>query len=290
MSAPTQTRQSPARVGARSRALMGSLSSSTKLALACLLVIVLCAVLGPLLWPLEPLALTSDVFRAPSLAHPLGTDDLGRDMFARVLSGARVTLLVGTVSALISAVIGTVIGAIAAYAGGVVDDVLMRFTELFQVIPRFLLAIVIVAIFGGGEVVIVPVIGLLSWIGTARIVRSRIMVLKNEEFVLAAIMGGASAWRVVTRHILPNVASYLIVSVCLQMGAAILIESSLSFVGLGDPLKPSWGLLLQQAQIYLQTAWWLTVFPGLALSSTILCLNVLGDGLSAGNDLSRARH
>ncbi|CAN5620129.1 ABC transporter permease [soil metagenome] len=284
--------QGEARTRSRSSASwrwLQALSLSAKLGGIGLAAVVLLAIFGGLIWGANPLTLGSEVLKAPSWAHPMGTDDLGRDVLARVIQGARVSLTVGVLSALVAAVIGTIVGASAGYAGGAVDSVLMRITELFQVIPRFLLAIVVVAVYGGGELTVILVVGSLSWIATARIVRSRFMVLRKEEFVMAATMSGASTYRVITRHILPNVAPYLIVSVFLQMGATILIESILSFIGLGNPERPSWGLLLQQSQLYLQTAWWMTLFPGVALSLTILSLNLLGDSLSGHSGQPRTQ-
>ncbi|CAH1653440.1 MAG: ABC transporter permease [Chelatococcus sp.] len=238
------------------------------------------AVLGPFLWPIDPLAISRDSFMPPSLAHPMGTDDLGRDILARAIQGARISLVIGMMGACVAALTGTLVGAVAGYAGGMVDELLMRMTEVFQVVPRFLLAIVVMALYGASQTSIVLVIGFLAWPGTARVVRAQFMILRGEEFVLAARMSGASRSRVVLRHILPNVAPYLIVSVFLQMGAAILVESFLSFIGLGDPSSPSWGLLLQQYQLYLQSAWWMTTFPGLLLAITIFSLNLLGDSFS----------
>ena len=241
------------------------------------------AIVGPAIWQVNPLLLGPNVFQPPSLIYPMGTDDLGRDVLARVIQGARVSLTIGFLSALVAAFTGVVMGAVAGYAGGTTDEILMRITEVFQVIPRFLLAIVVVALFGASQLNVILVIGLLSWTATARIVRARFLVLRNEEFVQAAIMSGARPVRVIVRHILPNVVPYIIVSVFLQMGAAILVESFLSFIGLGDPARPSWGMLLQQAQLYLQSAWWMSAFPGLALSVTIFSLNLLGDSLSGAS-------
>jgi len=246
-------------------------------ALVCLVIIG--AVFAPLLAGPDPGAMSDATFAHPGFAHPMGTDDLGRDVLARVLYGGRVSLVIGLASALVAVSIGTAIGAAAGYLGGVVDDALMRLTELFQVIPRFLLAIVVVALFGTGSLRLVLVIGLLSWPATTRIVRAQCLVLRGEEFILAAQMAGASPIRIILRHVLPNVAPYLLVSVTLQTGSAILVESFLSFLGLGDPALPSWGLLLQQAQIYLRSAWWMATFPGVALSATILGLNLLSDSV-----------
>ena len=272
----------------RRPAWRGLLSNrSTMIGATGLAAIVALAVLGPVLWPLDPLALTSDRFLPPALAHPMGTDDLGRDVFARVVLGARISLTIGLLSALIATVFGCAVGAVSGYFGGVADEVLMRVTEVFQVVPRFLLAIVIVALFGAGLNKIVLVIGFLSWPGTARIIRAQVLVLRGEEFVLSALMSGASTARVILRHILPNVLPLVVVAAFLQTGAAILVESFLSFLGLGDPSQPSWGMLVQQAQLYLRSAWWMTTFPGIALAVTIFSLNLLGDGLSAGSARGR---
>lgn len=260
---------------------------STMIGATGLAAIVALAVLGPVLWPLDPLALTSDRLLPPALAHPMGTDDLGRDVFARVVLGARISLTIGLLSALIATVFGCAVGAVSGYFGGVADEVLMRVTEVFQVVPRFLLAIVIVALFGAGLNKIVLVIGFLSWPGTARVIRAQVLVLRGEEFVLSALMSGASTARVILRHILPNVLPLVVVAAFLQTGAAILVESFLSFLGLGDPSQPSWGMLVQQAQLYLRSAWWMTTFPGIALAVTIFSLNLLGDGLSAGSARGR---
>jgi peptide/nickel transport system permease protein len=239
------------------------------------------AVIGAVLAPVltrDPGAMSNLAFAAPSVWHPMGTDDLGREVLARVLYGGRVSLVIGLSSAVVAVVVGTLVGAVAGFFGGLTDDVLMRATELFQVIPRFLLAIVVVSLFGTGTLRLVLVIGLLSWPATARIMRAQFLVLRREEFVLAAQMAGAGPMRIILRHALPNVAPYLLVSVTLQTGSAILVESFLSFLGLADPATPSWGLLLQQAQIYLRSAWWMATFPGLALSATILGLNLVSDG------------
>jgi peptide/nickel transport system permease protein len=257
------------------------LNASTIAGICLIAVPILASLLASFLTSADPLALGKETLRAPSFLHPMGTDDLGRDVFARVLYGGRISLTVGVFSALIAITIGTAVGTVSGYAGGRTDEILMRVTEMFQIIPRFLLAIVVVALIGSGQGKIIIIIGVLSWVGTARIVRAQLLVLRGEEFVQAAIMGGASSIRVIVRHILPNVIPFIIVSGSLQTAGAILTESFLSFLGLGDPSHPSWGLLLQQAQLYLQQAWWMSTFPGLALSMTILGLNLMGDGLAS---------
>jgi peptide/nickel transport system permease protein len=248
------------------------------------LLFVAIAVAGPLLAPLitaaDPLALGTDRLAAPSWAHLFGTDDLGRDVLARVLYGGRVSLSIGLFSAALSVGFGMTIGMVAGFFGGVLDELLMRFTEAFQILPKLLVAVVVVSLIGSGLLNEILVIGLLSWPATARIIRGRVQVIRHEEFIAAAVMSGAGWPRVLMRHVTPNVLSFLLVSASLQVASAIMSESFLSFLGLGDADHPSWGLLLQQGQLFLQQAWWLTTFPGLALAMTVLGLNLLGDGLS----------
>jgi peptide/nickel transport system permease protein len=259
------------------------LPANLSLSIGMVLVAIPCmaSLLAPLLTGADPMALGADILRPPGFGYPMGTDDLGRNEFARVLYGGRISLMVGLFSALIAVSVGTLVGTVAGYFGGRIDEILMRITEVFQIIPRFLLAIVVVALLGGGQVKIILIIGLLSWPGTARVIRSQLLVLRGEEFVLAATMSGASASRIIVRHILPNIVPFIIISGSLQTAAGVLVESYLSFLGLGDPSHPSWGLLLQQAQLYLQQAWWMSAFPGSFLSVTILGLNLMGDGLAS---------
>lgn len=265
-------------------ALLRGLSPSGRVGLVLVGAALLLSLAGPALLPASPNAMSTEMLQAPGAAHWLGTDDLGRDVLARVVSGGQVSLIVGALSAAIAVLVGTAVGSLAGYVGGVTDEVVMRLSEAFQIIPRFFLAIVVVALVGSGVLKIALVFGFLSWPATARVVRAQVLVLRREEFVLAAIMGGASTRRVVIRHILPNVLPIIVVSASLQAGAAILLESFVSFLGLGDPARPSWGLLLQQGQTYLRSGWWISTFPGIALSLTILGLNLLGDGM---NDMGR---
>jgi peptide/nickel transport system permease protein len=233
---------------------------------------------APVFTSADPLALGTATLRPPSWMHEMGTDDLGRDVFARVLYGGRISLLIGLFSALLSVCFGMTIGMTAGFFGGALDETLMRITEVFQILPKVLVAVVVVSLIGGSLTNEILVIGLLSWPATARIIRGRAQVIRGEEFIAAAAMSGASGPRIIARHVLPNVMPYFLVSTSLQIASAILSESFLSFLGLGDPAHPSWGLLLQQGQLYLQQAWWLTAFPGIALAMTVLGLNLLGDG------------
>jgi peptide/nickel transport system permease protein len=256
-----------------------SLTPSTLVGLLFCGVIAAGTVCAPLLTAADPLGLSADILVPPGGAHPFGTDDLGRDLFARVLYGGRVSLGVGLFSALLSVIFGMTAGMLAGFFGGMLDDVLMRITEMFQILPKLLVAVVVVALIGSSLTNEILVIGLLSWPATARVIRGRVQVIRAEEFIAAARMSGASRTRVLVRHVAPNIMRYFWVSTSLQIASAIVSEAFLSFLGLGDPAHPSWGLLLQQGQLYLQQAWWLTTLPGVALAMTVLGLNLLGDGL-----------
>jgi len=257
-------------------------SASAVLGVAFVVIVGTGTLFAPLITPFDPLALGPDTLRAPGWAHPFGTDDLGRDVLARVLYGGRVSLSVGLFSAVLSVVLGMTIGMVAGFFGGALDEALMRITEAFQILPKLLVAVVVVSLVGSGLANEILVIGLLSWPATARVIRGRVQVIRHEEFIAAAEMSGASWMRVLARHVTPNVLSFLLVSAALQVASAIMAESFLSFLGLGDPAHPSWGLLLQQGQLFLQQAWWLTTFPGIALAMTILGLNLMGDGVAGG--------
>lgn len=211
--------------------------------------------------------------------HPLGTDRKGRDMLAMIVSGARVSLQVGLLATGIAIIIGTIIGVMSAYLGGWVDNALMRFTDVMMTFPFFLLLVLIVFIFGPSLVFIVIAIGLTGWTGTARMVRSESLSLRTREFVVAAKALGASDGRVVFRHLIPNVISLIIVIATLSIPGVILAEAALSFIGLGDPTTPSWGIILEEGQHSLDTAWWVAVEPGIMLLLTVLAFNFLGDGL-----------
>jgi peptide/nickel transport system permease protein len=213
---------------------------------------------------------------------PLGTDTMGRDIFAGMVGGARVSLLIGFVSTVVSLLIGVSIGALSGYFGGWIDSALMRFTELFQAIPSFALAIVLVAIFEPSVGSIVVAIAIVSWPPVARLVRSEFLTLRQRDFVAAAELAGQSTPRIILTQILPNAASPIVVMASLMIATAILLESSLSFLGLGDPNQMSWGYMVGSARTVLRQAWWMALFPGLAILLTVLALNLVGEGLNDG--------
>jgi len=247
--------------------------------LSVVLVVVLGGIAGPWLTG-SPSAMGPRTFCSPGLECLFGPDDLGRDMLARVANGARVSLLVGVAAAAVSAVLGVVIGSLAGYAGGKVDEAFMRVAEAFQIVPQFFLAILVVALFGASLTKIVLVIAILSWPSTARIIRAEFLKLREQDFVAAARLAGASRRTLIFGEILPNALPPVIVNASLQIAAAILTEASLSFLGLGDPDKVSWGQLLFLAQPFLTQGWWMAVFPGVAILVTTLGFNLLGDGLN----------
>ncbi|MEJ0068597.1 MAG: ABC transporter permease [Pseudomonadota bacterium] len=246
-----------------------------------LLGVLVLAATAPLLYPASPWQMAGTPFAPPFTAgFPLGTDSLGRDIAAGIAHGARVSLLVGCVSTVVAIVIGVTLGALAGYHGGVIDDAIMRFTEFFQTIPGFVLAVVLVAIFRPSIVSIVVAIGIVSWPAVTRLVRGQVLSLRSREFVAAAIALGAGNLRIIFTEILPNALSPIIVLASLMVASAILLESALSFLGLGDPNLMSWGYMIGAGRSLLRLAWWMAVFPGLAILLTVLALNLVGEGLN----------
>jgi len=255
-----------------------------KLAVAGIILLGACvamAVAAPLLATHDPKAFSIDRYVPPgSPGHPLGTDNFGRDLLSRIIYGARVAFLVGVLSAGISAVLGIVIGAIPGYFGGVVDEVISRFVDIFLMIPVFFLLILATSIFGSNIYFVMFAIGITTWPANARIMRSQVLTLKTRPYVKASIAAGASATRVLVRHIIPNGVYPVIANTALQMGSAILTEAGLSFLGLGDPNVVSWGQMIQAGQRYMNVAWWMVLFPGLALLLLVAAFNLTGDGLN----------
>ncbi|MGO9174870.1 MAG: ABC transporter permease [Desulfobaccales bacterium] len=225
------------------------------------------------------------VLMPPSPAHLLGTDTLGRDVLSRIIFGARVSLLVGFVAVGIATLIGLLVGALAGYYGGVLDQILMRLVDLMLCFPTIFLILAVIAVLGPNIWNIMAVIGLTSWMGVARLVRAEFLSLREREFVVAARALGASDARLIWRHLLPNALTPVMVSATLGVAGAILVESSLSFLGLGvQPPTPSWGNMLTMGKDNIEIAWWLSVFPGLAILVTVMSYNLLGEGIREAID------
>ncbi len=247
-----------------------------------LLAVIVVAALAPVMYPQSPWRLVGRPFLAPFALDrfPLGTDTLGRDVMAGLMHGARVSLLIGLVSTAVALLIGVPLGGLAGYAGGLVDDALMRFTEFFQTIPSFALAIVIVAILQPSIASIVLAIAIVSWPPIARLVRGEVLSLRSREYVQAAITLGQTTPRILLSQVLPNTLAPIIVMASLMVASAILLESSLSFLGLGDPSLMTWGYMIGAGRTRLIEAWWISFFPGVAIFLTVLALNLVGEGLN----------
>lgn len=284
-------RAKPRRLG---RWLRRNGAGCTGLLLVLLSIIV--AVVGPLVVTTSPTKtslmerLKPPVFAGGTAAHPLGTDQLGRDVLSRLVHGARVSLLVGVTSTLISALIGVFLGLITGYFRGGVDNALMRIGDAQLSIPFLVLAISVVAVLGPGLINVILTLGIAGWIYFARVVRADTMTLADREFIESARAIGASTWRIQFRHLLPNIASSIIVMTTFQFAQMIVVESSLSFLGLGvPPPNPSWGTMINDGRAYMQVAWWLTTIPGLAILVVVLGANSFGDWLRDELD-PRLRH
>ncbi|MCA7086438.1 Peptide/nickel transport system permease protein [Cupriavidus sp. H18C1] len=247
-----------------------------------LLAVIAFALFAPVLYEDSPWLMVADPLVHPFAdpAYPFGTDMLGRDITAGMLYGARVSLLVGVISTAVALLFGILIGAVAGYCGGRIDDALMRFTEFFQTIPQLAMAVVIVAIFNPSIYSIVGAISVVSWPPVARLVRSEFLSLKQREFVQAAVVIGQKPLRIIATQILPNAMSPIIVSASFMVATAILTESALSFLGLGDRNMMSWGFMIGAARTMIREAWWMSVWPGVAILLTVLSINLIGEGLN----------
>ncbi|MDG1479968.1 MAG: ABC transporter permease [Myxococcota bacterium] len=243
------------------------------------------ALLTPALAPFDPLQIdVGDQRLPPSTDYLMGTDMFGRDMFSRVLYGARISLIIGFIAVSISATIGSSLGAIAGFFGGAIDKSIMWFTDLLLSLPRLVLLLAVIGIYRGAGAqsifLIVVVLGLTGWMGVARIVRSQVLSLKEQDFVAAARALGMSNARIIFRHLLPNSLAPVIVYASLAIGSTILAEAGLSFLGIGvPPPTPTWGTIVNDGRDYLRDAWWITFFPGLMIAITVMSFNLLGDGL-----------
>lgn len=245
------------------------------------LLLFLISMAAPVLAPYDPAGIdVKQILMGPSLAHPLGTDQLGRDVLSRMIWGSSISLKVGFIAVGISTVIGIALGAVSGYYGGWVDSVMMRFVDIMLCFPAFFLILAVIAFLEPSIWNIMAVIGITGWMGVARLVRSEFLSLKEREFVLSARALGASDMRIIFRHILPNAMAPVLVSATLGVAGAILTESALSFLGIGvQPPTPSWGNILTAGKDNIEIAWWLSLFPGLAILVTVLGYNILGEGI-----------
>jgi len=248
---------------------------------ATVILLFLIAMLSSIISPYDPNEIDrAHILEPPSIHHLLGTDDLGRDVLSRMIYGSRISLAVGFIAVGIATVIGIFFGALSGYYGGWIDRIIMRFVDIMLSIPTFFLILAVIAFIGPGIWNIMIVIGLTSWMGVARLVRAEFLSLKEREFVLAARALGASNMRIILHHIMPNSMAPVFVSAVLGVASAILVESALSFLGIGvQPPTPSWGNILTLGKDNIEIAWWLSVFPGMAILITVLAYNLVGEGL-----------
>jgi peptide/nickel transport system permease protein len=264
-----------------------------KKALAGLIVLAVLSAAGllaPLIVPYDPNEMAFDMIGAPSLAHPLGTDDLGRDLLSRLIYGARISLFVGVSTVAIALVLGVFLGVAAGYFGGFIDTLAMRYIDLQWAFPNLLIAVYLVAVFGTGLSNVIVAISLAFVDDFARIARGMVLSIKEEQYVAAARTVGCSDFRIMWRHILPNATAPLIVQATVSVSYAILAEATLSFLGLGvEADTPTWGLILADARSFISRAWWLGVFPGLFIMITVLSINFLGDALRDLLDVRETR-
>jgi peptide/nickel transport system permease protein len=242
---------------------------------------IMSGLLAPYILPYDPLAQElSNRLEPPSFDNFLGTDQLGRDILSRLIDGGRITLFVGFTCATIASILGSILGLISGYFGGKLDSVIMRIADVQLAFPFMILAIALVAAFGPSLTNIVIILGLTSWVRFARVVRADTLLLREFDYITAATAIGSRHSRVIFRHILPNVISPIIVVMTLEIPRMILMESALSFLGLGvQPPQPSWGSMASEGRVYINVAWWLTTFPGLAIMLVVLSVNLIGDWL-----------
>lgn len=246
-----------------------------------IIIILLFAVFAPFIAPYNPTAVDSkNILSAPTLPHPFGTDMLGRDIFSRIVYGSRISLSIGFIAVGIAVLIGIIFGSIAGYYGGRIDSIIMRFVDVMLCFPTLFLILAVIAFLEPSILNIMAVIGATSWMGVARLIRSEILTLKERDYVAASKVMGAGDFWIISRHLIPNAIGPVLVSATLGIGGAILVESALSFLGIGvQPPTPSWGNILMDGKSTLGVAWWLTIFPGIFILLTVLAYNLLGEGL-----------
>lgn len=253
------------------------------LLLGCIIIFIfsLLAILAPFISPYDPGAIDQNsMLSAPSRQHLLGTDSLGRDLASRIIYGARISLSIGIIAVGIATLVGLILGSVAGFYAGIADTLIMRFVDIMLCFPTFFLILAVVAIMEPSIYNIMIIIGLTGWMGTARLIRGEILSLKEREFIQAERAIGATNFRIITRHLIPNAMGPVLVSATLGIAGAILLESGLSFLGLGvQPPTPSWGNILIESKSTLGVAWWVTLFPGTAILVTILGFNFIAEGL-----------
>ena len=249
-------------------------------AIIIILIFLLSAIFAPWLAPYDPNEMTLEMMEAPSKMHLLGTDDLGRDLLSRIIWGTQISLFVGVSTVAISLILGVILGVVAGYYGGWADMIIMRYIDLQWAFPNFIIAVYLVAVFGTGLLNVIVAISLAFLDDFARIARSMVLILKEQQFVEAARTNGSSNLRIMFKHILPNAAAPIIVQATVSVSYAILGEATLSFLGLGVSANtPTWGLILADGRSFISQAWWLGVYPGLAIMLIVLSINFLGDSL-----------
>ena len=255
-----------------------------------LAVFVIAAILGPLIAPYDPNDMAYDFLAPPSWQHPLGTDDLGRDLLSRIIAGTQVSIFVGVSTVVIALLVGVSLGVWAGYAGGWVDHIIMRYIDLQWAFPNFIIAVYLVAVFGTGLSNVIVAISLAFVDDFARVARGMVLSIKQEQYVDAARTVGTSDFRIMWRHVLPNAMAPIIVQATVSVSYAILGEAGLSFLGLGvQSSTPTWGLILADARSFITRAWWLGIFPGLAIMLTVLSINFIGDALRDFLDVRESR-
>jgi len=255
-------------------------NTQLKIGLVLLCILLLTALLAPLLAPYAPFFLSDDLVAAPSRTHPLGTDGLGRDVLSMLIFGARTSLVVGITAAFIAGVIGTLLGGVAGYFGGRTDAVLGELINIFMMMPTFFLVMIVVALFGSGLFNVMVVMGLTSWVVNAKLMRAQAMSLRQRTFIRSAEAIGESRLSILFRHVIPNGIFPIIANTTMGIASAILTESSLAFLGLGDPNIISWGQVIQSGKSYLTNGWWICLFGGLAIIYTVVTFYLIGDGLN----------
>lgn len=255
-------------------------SRSGMIGIAILGLLAVAAIFASLISPFSPNGIAGEALSPPSWGHLMGTDNIGRDISSVVVHGTRLALLMGVLSATLALVIGATVGGIAGYVGGRLEALVMRITEMFQILPLMVLVLFVVALWGAHLWLMVAAVAIAIWPLEARIVYGQVRALREREFVQVARVAGMPSSRILVREILPNALPPVIVQVSLDAGLAILIQTGLGFLGLGDPGTASWGQLLYTAQNYLSSAWWMSVFPGIAVAATVVAFSLLGDGLN----------